>query len=273
VPWPSILTLRLRMLVWRCMGAPRYLGFGNVAFGVPEARRAAERALHLDEHLAEAHTSLAEVLKDYDWDWPAAESGFRRAIALNPNYSTATTISPSCWSAAALRGSAAEIELARQVDPLSPAINAYVPYIYLAARDFTRAVAEGERAIELEPDSALAHWQFGRACLFSGDLDRAVSEWRSRRTPGRRSMWQATLGFARARAGDRCGAEAILLEMTALAQMRMCHLTILRCATRNRRARACNGLLGKGIQLACDEDNQHRRSRMESLHFEPRSRR
>jgi tetratricopeptide (TPR) repeat protein len=53
------------------------------------ARRAAERALELDDTLAEAHTCFAEVLKDYDWDWAASEREFQRAIALNPSYSTA----------------------------------------------------------------------------------------------------------------------------------------------------------------------------------------
>jgi len=57
------------------------------AFGA--ARKAAERAIELDDNLAEAHTCRAEVLKDHEWDFVGAKSEFRRAIALNPNYSTA----------------------------------------------------------------------------------------------------------------------------------------------------------------------------------------
>jgi tetratricopeptide (TPR) repeat protein len=196
------------------------LGLETSHSAFESARRAAERALHLDDRLAEAHTSLAEVLKDYDWDWTAAENGFRRAIALNPNYSTAHHYySHLLVSQQRFEEAAAEIEFARQVDPLSPAIHAYVPYIYLAARNYARAVAEGKRAIELEPDSALAHWQFGRACLFSSDLHRALPELEiASKLAGRRSMWQATLCFARARAGDRCGAESVVNELTVLTQ-------------------------------------------------------
>jgi Tfp pilus assembly protein PilF len=55
----------------------------------PKAKAAALRALELDTSLPEAHTSLATVRFNYDWDWPAAASGFKRAIELDPNYATA----------------------------------------------------------------------------------------------------------------------------------------------------------------------------------------
>src|SRR5262249_53983676 len=56
---------------------------------MPQAKSAAERALKLDESLAEAHASLAYTCLYYDWNWPAAECEFQRAIELNPNYATA----------------------------------------------------------------------------------------------------------------------------------------------------------------------------------------
>ena len=52
----------------------------------PQAKAAAQRALEIDDGLAEAYTSLANVNFHYDWDWAAAEAGFKRAIELNPNY-------------------------------------------------------------------------------------------------------------------------------------------------------------------------------------------
>lgn len=56
---------------------------------LPKARSAAVKALQLDEGLAEAHTSLALITENYDWDWQTAEKEYRRAIELNPNYATA----------------------------------------------------------------------------------------------------------------------------------------------------------------------------------------
>jgi predicted Zn-dependent protease len=155
---------------------------------------------------------MAEVFKDYDRDWPNAEREFQRALALSPNYATAHH-----WYAQLLvslgryQEAATHIELARNTDPLSPAINAYLPYIYLAARDYPRALHEATLAVELEPYSPLAHWVLGRAYLFSGDAQTAVSVLeRGTELAGPLSMWEAALGFARARAGDRAGALAIV---------------------------------------------------------------
>ena len=72
-------------------------------------------------------------------------------LALSPSYSTAHH-----WYAQLLvslrrhQEAATHMELARSVDPASPAINAYLPYIYLAARDYPRAVQEAIVAVELE---------------------------------------------------------------------------------------------------------------------------
>ncbi|MFN0069697.1 MAG: protein kinase domain-containing protein, partial [Limisphaerales bacterium] len=81
--------------------APAYAGLaecqiqiansGSVAPLQPlnEARAAAERALELDDSLAEAHTILALVRTVLDFDWEGAERAYRRAIELNPQHATA----------------------------------------------------------------------------------------------------------------------------------------------------------------------------------------
>ena len=185
----------------------------HTAFGL--AKRAAQRALDLDGSLAAAHCCMAEVLKDYEWNWSAAESEFQQALQLGANYATAHH-----WYSQLLvaRGrfseAIAQIELARRTDPLSPAINAYVPYIYLAARDYRRALEEARSAVLLDPYSALAHWQLGRAALFCGMTGEAVNSLETAsQLAGQLSMWQAELSFARATAGDRDGAEKILREL------------------------------------------------------------
>jgi len=185
----------------------------HTAFGV--AKRAAQRALDLDGSLAAAHCCMAEVLKDNEWNWSAAESEFQRALHSNANYATAHH-----WYSQLLvaRGrfseAIAQIELARRTDPLSPAINAYVPYIYLASRDYRRALEEARSAVLLDPYSALAHWQLGRAALFCGMNREAVNSLETAsHLAGQLSMWQAELCFARATAGDRDGSEEILHEL------------------------------------------------------------
>src|SRR5258708_20864493 len=56
---------------------------------MPQARAAALRALQIDDKLPEAHTALALIVQNYDWDWQTAEKEYRRAIELNPNYAPA----------------------------------------------------------------------------------------------------------------------------------------------------------------------------------------
>ena len=134
------------------------------------------RALELDPNLADAHTSLAEVFKDYDWNWALAERHYRHALTLKPGYATAHQ-----WYTQLLvtlgryPEAVCHIEQARRADPVSPAINTYVPYVFLAGRNYDRALREARRAVSLEPYSPLAHWQLGRAYLFSDQSQHAVA--------------------------------------------------------------------------------------------------
>jgi Tfp pilus assembly protein PilF len=52
---------------------------------LPQAKPAAAKALETDDSLGEAHLALARVIQLYDWDWPAVEKEYRRALELNPN--------------------------------------------------------------------------------------------------------------------------------------------------------------------------------------------
>ncbi len=129
----------------------------------------------------------------------AAEREYHRAITLNPSYSTAHHFYAQLLVSLSRYGEAVEqIELARRLDPLSPAINAYVPYIFLASRDYAQAIEQGSRAVDFEPHSPIAHWQFGRACLFGGAVETALSELEiASELSGGLPMWRAELCFAR----------------------------------------------------------------------------
>jgi Tfp pilus assembly protein PilF len=56
---------------------------------MPKAKDQATKALQLDDSLAEAHTSLAVIKVNFEFDWAGAENEFKRAIELNPNYAEA----------------------------------------------------------------------------------------------------------------------------------------------------------------------------------------
>jgi Tfp pilus assembly protein PilF len=134
------------------------LGFVRARDGYPLARKAAETALQLDPGLAEPHASLGRVKFSYEWDGQGAEEEFRRALAINPNYSTARQ-----WYAVflATRGKTddalREALLAKQSDPRSPIIDWNVARTHFFRGEDDSALAAIASAFELDPGFPMAH--------------------------------------------------------------------------------------------------------------------
>ena len=119
---------------------------------MPKAKAAALNALALDDSLAEAHASLALVAENYDYDWQTAEKEFRRAIQLNPDYATAHQ-----WYAEYLAWQGrfdealAESERARQLDPMSLIIATDRGTILFYARKYDRAIDQFRAVLDMDP--------------------------------------------------------------------------------------------------------------------------
>jgi TolB-like protein/Tfp pilus assembly protein PilF len=121
----------------------------------PKARAAAQKALALDDTLAEAHVSLAMVRTSYDWDWVGAEQEFKRAIELNPNYATAHQwYGETLASLGRFQEAEREVKRARELDPLSPIVNMAVGEVYAWQGRHDEAIAQYKRVIELDPTFA-----------------------------------------------------------------------------------------------------------------------
>ena len=109
----------------------------------------------------------------------------------------------------------AEIEAARQCDPVSPVINAFFSYILLEARQYDRAVAAGLNAVEFEPTSPLPHFLLGRAYAKVGEFQLAIETLsEAMRIAGSVPRFEGSPGYADVRAGRRAEAEAILHRFT-----------------------------------------------------------
>ncbi len=181
----------------------------------PQAIAAAERALALDDSLAEAHTSLAYARFLYERRWEAAERGFRRAIDLNPGYPTAHQWYAFLLSALRRHEEAiAQARQARDLDPLSLIINADFGMVLYFARQYARAVEQFRKTLELDPSFAYAHFGLGHAWQQQGRLPEAVEEHRRsvELAPGS-SVLQAALGQTLAWAGRHEEARRILTEL------------------------------------------------------------
>jgi TolB-like protein/Tfp pilus assembly protein PilF len=180
---------------------------------IPEAKDAAQKALQLDDHLAEAHAALAAI-RFYHLEWEGVESEFQRAIALNPGYATAMH-----WYALTLAAtgrkdeSITEIKLARDIDPRSLIINANVGWCYFLGGDPDRAIEEEKNTLRIDPGFIVAHGYLGQAYLQKQMYEQAVAEFRNTLSfsPGDMAR-KADLGGAYAQAGKSDQAREILQE-------------------------------------------------------------
>ncbi len=205
--------------------ADAYLLLGSVPNDVlpprqamPKSKDAAERALELDESLAEAHVSLAYVNFAYDWNWLDAEKEFRRALELNPNYATGHEWYALYLVAAGRQDAAiAEIDLAKTLDPLSPVIYAAAAQIDLYTQRYDEAFEQCRKAFELYPDFFLAHYVQGRAYEQKGMLTEATAEFQtaSDLSVGSPPL-MAALGHAYAISGKRAKAQQLLAKLVSL---------------------------------------------------------
>jgi len=144
---------------------------------MPKAKAAALKALELDNSLAEAHTSLAQITANYEWNWDKAESEYKKAIELNPNYSTghhyyATFLMGMGRHQEALE----EMRRAQELDPLSPAIATFIAKAYYYAGQNDEAINQYHKVLESDPSFPMARSFLIHSLEQAGQFDKAVAQ-------------------------------------------------------------------------------------------------
>jgi len=186
----------------------------------PKAEAAANRALSINENLAEAHNSLAFVQYRYHLKWGEADQHFKRAIALNPNYATAHQWYGSYLAAAGrLDESIVQARTAHELEPFSLTIYSdFIRDLYYAGR-LDEARKESLKLLELDKTFARAHYEAGLVLEEQGMLDDAIIEFRQalKKSPDNVAALTA-LGHAQALAGKRSEAEKVLVRLQELAK-------------------------------------------------------
>ncbi|MCM3869903.1 MAG: tetratricopeptide repeat protein [Pyrinomonadaceae bacterium] len=187
---------------------------------MPKAKEAALKALAIDETLAEAHTSLGFLNYVFDWDWSGAESHFRRAIELNPNYVTAHH-----WYGLYLGvmgrfdEGIEQAQRAVELDPSSPIINTDLGLIFCYARQPDRAIEQLKKTLAREPDFVVARWRLARAYAQKAMYQEAISELQKAiDASGRKPYYLSLMGYVQAHAGNRAEALKIVKELQGLPQ-------------------------------------------------------
>jgi Flp pilus assembly protein TadD len=198
-----------------CYGLLSNYSDTSPAESMMRAQAAALRALDLDATLADAHTSLGLVKRDYDWDFDAAETSFQRAIELTPNYATAWQ-----WRAenfVRLKRTDEAIDAMKQArarDPFSLIINSGLGWALHQARRYAEAEEQLRRTIQLDPSFARTHFYLGRVHQQQERFEEAATATREAlRLSGDETLFQASLAHILSLSGKRDEARRILLTL------------------------------------------------------------
>lgn len=183
----------------------------------PNAKVAAMKALELDETVAEAHSSLADAIKGYDWDWAAAEAEYRRALELDPSDALGHAWYADYLSKMGRHAEAiGEARRARELDPISPDRNSFLGLILYRARRYDEALEACRKAVELDPYYPVGHWFIALAYEQKHQVPEAIAELKKAVTlSGDGPPYQALLANAYALAGERDKALRMLDELKA----------------------------------------------------------
>jgi DNA-binding winged helix-turn-helix (wHTH) protein/TolB-like protein/tetratricopeptide (TPR) repeat protein len=144
---------------------------------MPQSRDAAQKALKLDENLAEAHVALGAVKIFYDWDWPGAEREFKRALDLNPNYTDGHSLYGYYLAAMGkLDEAAAEHRRAKELAPEWHIPSRDVLLALFEAGRYDEAIEQCRQTIELDPHEGFAYYILGQSYTQQGRFDEAATE-------------------------------------------------------------------------------------------------
>jgi TolB-like protein/DNA-binding winged helix-turn-helix (wHTH) protein len=192
---------------WGCLQPEREL--------VAKSKAAALKALELDPSLGEAHSWLGKLAFFYEWDFPKAETELKRAIELSPNYAESHMIHAVFLVTTGRRDlGLAEMTKAHDIDPVSQLPNVISVVVFYLARQYDAAIGQGEKTIELYPNSVGTYdWlefayekkglydQASAAFLkrkeLAGVLPNELSAWRTAyRESGMHGLWKKELEIA-----------------------------------------------------------------------------
>ena len=142
---------------------------------MPKAKEEALKAIELDDKLAVAHADLGAVYWYYDWNWPAAEKEFKRAIELDPDDSLSHEMYG--WylvTMGRVDEGIAELKRGQQLDPLAQERTSVLGWNLYLARRYDESIEQHRKAIELEPDYWPGYSWLGNALAQKGRWPEAI---------------------------------------------------------------------------------------------------
>jgi eukaryotic-like serine/threonine-protein kinase len=180
----------------------------------PKAKAAAQQALRLDDTVADAHASLGYSKLFFDWDWDGAEHEFRRAIELDPSYSSAHQW--RAWYLFAMNRldeAVTELKKAQEMDPLSAIINDHLSLSMVLTGRVDEAIELIHQILEMDPAFALSYRRLGLAFYTVGRVEEAIAAMERAVELSGGSVGVGPLGFLYGRVGRQKEALEILARL------------------------------------------------------------
>jgi TolB-like protein/DNA-binding winged helix-turn-helix (wHTH) protein/Tfp pilus assembly protein PilF len=183
--------------------------------GYSKAKAAAQKALSIDDTLADSHLAFAEVLHEYDWDWSGAERVYLRALGLNPSSVVGHKLYAEYLThAGRYQDALAEIRKAQQLDPASLIMNASVCFVYMHAREYDSAIRECKKELELDAQFIPAHYWLADSYVFTKRYEEAAAEFKKAlELSGNASHFLTALAMTYGLEGKKEEAKKILGEL------------------------------------------------------------
>jgi adenylate cyclase len=197
------------------------LGVVTPREAMPKAKEAAQRALAIDNALGEAHASLAYIAFFYDWDWAAAERGFKRALELNPNNAdTHHWYSHFLMGQGRIEESLIQSKRALELSPFDILFNIHLGWHYFYARQYDQALEQIEKTVEMDKNFAQTYPWLGLILEQKGRYAEAIAAFQNaiKLFPGGSSIAEAELAHTYAASGNREEAQKIVAELQELAK-------------------------------------------------------
>jgi len=185
----------------------------KIAF--PKAKEAALKAIELDETLSEAHVALGLIKTMFDWDWEGAEREFKQAIELNSNYAPAYGgYSYYLTALGRLDEAITECEKAIELDPLSAVLNDPLNIALLRAGRLEQAKEQLKKLIIMEPNYSHAWWLLGQTYIIESRYEEGIIEIEKALDLSKNNaLILSGLGWAYAISSRKSDAQKVILEL------------------------------------------------------------
>jgi tetratricopeptide (TPR) repeat protein len=209
---------------WADLAAAYHLlgvrGYASPTNACPKAKSAALRAIALDNSLGKAHSILASIMLEYDWDLAGAEQAFQCALQLTPKHAGTHQSYGKCLACLGRHAEAiAALRHAQELDPLSAVLSASLGrHGFFLARMYDEAARQFQKLLETDPNFWFVHRYLAWAYLFLGRIPEAVAEFVTARQLYDDSATITDLGHAYAVSGQPAKAQECLDALSELSR-------------------------------------------------------